>query len=270
MSCMIEQELKIFLPTSRGDCSSLMQLDQASYVSAIMDTVADRIKNRLKDLNLSARKAAIRAGLPQARVRDILNGKSLHPRSDTISALAPILEVTASWLASGSSSVETHSLREDPLPFKLEVPRSVTLPIRYRVEAGAWYEIDDAHEPYGHRDVPASPRFSSFTQWLEEVSGDSLDLLIRPGSLVHVIDAIDMGYVAADGDVVVVERRRGGTRERTLKQVEVTGRKTLLWPRSSNPRWSEPLDLSSGLTASESDVEVEIVGLVIADFRSWK
>jgi hypothetical protein len=144
------------------------------------------------------------------------------------------------------------------------------LAIRYRVEAGAWYEIDDAQEPLGHQDVPSAPRFAEFKQWLEEVHGDSLDLLIRPGSLVHVVDALDLGYQPTHGDIVVVERRRGGTRERTLKQVDVIGRKTMLWPRSSNPRWKDPLDLAGGLSEAESEVEVEVVGLVIADYRMWK
>lgn len=125
-------------------------------------------------------------------------------------------------------------------------------------------------ESYGQLEVPIAPRYRDFQQWLEEVIGDSMDKLILPGRLVHVVDAIDLGYSPADGDIVVVERRRAGLRERTLKQVEVTGRRVLLWPRSNNPKWQEPIDVSLVLREPSDDIEVQIVGLVVSDFKVWK
>jgi SOS-response transcriptional repressor LexA len=235
-------------------------------------TVADRILERLDALNLSARKAALRAGIPPARLRDVLNGKSRHPRSDTISALAPALEVTASWLAGEPiSDYELAINRPEPSWQQHLSPLAVQrLPIRYRVQAGSWREVEDVSESYGVHDVPIAIRYQGFAQWLEEVVGDSLDKLILAGRLVHVIDAIDLGYSPADGDIVVVERRRAGLHERTLKQVEITGRRIMLWPRSNNPKWQEPLDVSLVLREVSDDIEVEIVGLVVADFKAWK
>lgn len=148
------------------------------------------------------------------------------------------------------------------------VPRY--LPVRYRVQAGLWYE-NDAEEPpvqVSHAVVP-DPRYANWQQWLELVAGDSVDRKILPGHFAHVVDAIDMGYAPRDGDWVVVERRRGGVRERSIKQVEVkrSGR-ICLWPRSSNPKWAEPVDLMNGVRDGE-EIEVEIVGLVIGSYNPF-
>lgn len=143
------------------------------------------------------------------------------------------------------------------------------LPVRYRVQAGLWYEVD-AEEPPEQVTFPVlpDPRFAEFPQWLEKVVGDSVDLKIPAGQYAHVVDAIELGYAPRDGDWVVVERRRdqGGVRERTIKQVEVVGRVTRLQPRSRNPKWSEPVDLRNG--SRPGDAEVQIVGLVIGAYNS--
>jgi hypothetical protein len=148
------------------------------------------------------------------------------------------------------------------------------LPVRYRVQAGHWLEVDDYAQTFVSEfshPVSPDPRFSDWPQWLEEVVGDSVNLKIAPGGLAHVVDAIDMGYSPRDGDWVVVERRRAGgmLRERTIKQVAVRPDGVVeLWPRSSNPKWTEPLNLSAGSNGDEP-VEVEIVGLVIGAYSPF-
>lgn len=104
--------------------------------------------------------------------------------------------------------------------------------------------------------------------------GDSMDLLIRPGSLVHVIDIEDAGYVPVDGDIVVVVRTRAGFLERTLKQLVIEraddGRMIRsLVPRSNNPRYTAPV-MREGDDPDPGTEQVEIVGLVVQDFRIWK
>ena len=141
------------------------------------------------------------------------------------------------------------------------------LPVRYSVQAGLWYEID-AEEPPEHRSVAVAPHpaFERFPQWLEKVVGDSVDLKIPAGHYAHVVDAQEMGYAPRHGDWVVVERRRdqGCVRERTIKQIEMSEGRVALWPRSRNPKWSEPVDLAAG--ARPGDTEVQIVGLVIGAY----
>lgn len=140
------------------------------------------------------------------------------------------------------------------------------LPVRYKVQAGLWYEVD-AEEPPEQLALAVlpDPRFASFPQWLEKVVGDSVDLRIPGGHYVHVIDAQEMGYAPRHGDWVVVERRRdqGAVRERTIKQVDVANGRTRLMPRSRNPKWAEPVDYAKGSRPGDA-VEVVIVGLVVA------
>lgn len=125
--------------------------------------------------------------------------------------------------------------------------------------------------PAAAQPVAPDSRYAQWPQWLEHVEGDSIDMLIKPGSFAHVVDAIEMGYAARDGDLVVVERRRdgGALRERTIKQVVMVGRRIELWPRSTNPQWSTPLIISAGVRKAE-DVEVEIVGLVVGAYSSFR
>lgn len=143
------------------------------------------------------------------------------------------------------------------------------LPVRYSVQAGLWFEMD-AEIPPEQTSLAVLPdaRFDRFPQWLEKVVGDSIDLKIAPGSYAHVVDAIELGYAPRDGDWVVVERRRsqGGVRERTIKQVETRNGYVELWPRSRNPKWSEPVSFTAG--GKDGDIEVEIVGLVIGSYNS--
>ena len=145
------------------------------------------------------------------------------------------------------------------------------IPIRDRVQAGAWLMADDTDQSTA-RTYPAAtdPRFPYADQWLSEVLGDSVDQLrIFEGDLVHCVDVVAIGYFPKTGDIVEVERVRfqGAERELTLKQMEVTiDGEWLLWPRSSNLRWREPIEITAGMRESE-DAEIRIRGLVVAVIR---
>lgn len=144
------------------------------------------------------------------------------------------------------------------------------LPVRYRVQAGAWIEVDYAEQdfPSAPRAVRPDPQYGEWPQWLELVVGDSVNREIPDGGFAHVVDAIEMGYAPQDGDFVVVERRRdsGRLRERSVKKVVATPDGVELWPDSHNPAWDKPLELS----ASGDGVEVEVVGLVIGSYRAMR
>lgn len=163
----------------------------------------------------------------------------------------------------------------NPRPRIMSSParHSALLTVRDRVQAGAWLQADDSTQistpghPVGH-----DQRYPSAHQWLSLVSGDSVDQLgIFDGDFVHCIDIIDIGYHPRTGDLVEVERSRfqGSERELTLKQIETTPNGIRLWPRSNNPRWQKPLDLTDGLAAHEDDVTVTIRGLVVASIRRF-
>lgn len=166
------------------------------------------------------------------------------------------------------------AVKADPPAFVKNSPLRLEpafLPVLHRVQAGYWIEVEVASQEYPAppQSVAPSPAYEGYPQWLELVVGDSMNREVPEGSFVHVVDAIELGYAPASGDLVVVERRRdqGRLRERTVKQVEIGANgRVELWPRSHNPDWNKPLTLAS----DEEGVEVQVVGLVIGFYKSLR
>lgn len=173
--------------------------------------------------------------------------------------------VTLSKLAR-AANVAPPSL--DPPQLGREV--ATQLPIRHEVGAG-WRAVDDVGQrAYGFAPVLADPAYSGFPQWLERVVGDSMDLEYPPGTLLHVVDTIELGYAARAGDHVIVQRTRdGGDAERSVKEFAFgPGGVKKLISRSSNPRWANhPIVLNPDGRDLEH-FQVEIVGLVLGSYRS--
>lgn len=146
-----------------------------------------------------------------------------------------------------------------------------SLPIRDRVQAGAWLMADDSSQVEPRRHAFArDPRFPHTDQWLSEIFGDSVDRLgIFDGDLVHCVDFEGAGVALQSGQIVEVERIRfnGQERELSIKQVELTPAGPLLWPRSSNPRWQTPLSFTDGTEGD--DIVVRIRGLVVQSIRRF-
>jgi len=148
-------------------------------------------------------------------------------------------------------------------------PRAADMIIRDRVQAGAWLAADDTDQG-GPRKYPFArdPRFPHADQWLSEVVGDSVDKLgVFNGDLVHCVDVEGAGWALQSDALVEIERLRfnGAERELSIKQVEITPQGVLFWPRSSNPRWQEPLSLTEG--AEGEEIEVRVRGLVLKSIR---
>lgn len=152
-------------------------------------------------------------------------------------------------------------------------PEIQLLPIRDAVRAGAWLAIDDIDQsPQKLSTTARDPRYPAADQWLAPVIGDSMNERgILDGDLVHIVDANAIGYYPRTGDVVEVERVRfqGSERELTLKEVEVGPDGLLLWPRSTNPKWREPIRLTDGFTDGGDDAVVSIRGLMLQLIRRF-
>lgn len=151
----------------------------------------------------------------------------------------------------------------------IEPPEMIMLPVRDRIQAGAWLAIDGLDQRRVQKiPVLRDPRYPQADQWIAPVIGDSMNRLnIQEGDMVHCVSTIDIHYFPRTGDVVEVERIRFGGQERelTLKQVEVTAEGVLLWPRSTNPRWQEPIEIRPD--GAEEEIEVRIRGLVLTSMR---
>lgn len=143
-------------------------------------------------------------------------------------------------------------------------PSTNELPIIGPIQAGAWLMLDETvqDEPIYFTAV-ADRRYPHARQWLREVRGDSMNARgIMPGDLAHIVDVLDAGVNLNTGMIVEVTRSRddGALREITLKEVEVTAEGLKLWPRSTNPRWTDPVVLDEG---GHGDIEVRITGLLL-------
>lgn len=108
-------------------------------------------------------------------------------------------------------------------------------------------------------------RYPQARQWLREVRGDSMNARnIFPGDLAHLVEIVGSGVNLNSGMIVEVTRTRdgGGLQEITLKEVEIEDSgNVVLWPRSTNPRWKDPVRLDD---VEGSDLEVMITGLLLA------
>lgn len=175
------------------------------------------------------------------------------------------LERERAALSGTQRSATVHQLRAWP-----EAERPQTLPIRDRIQAGAWLMADDSSQTSPRRHAfSRDPRFPHADQWLSEVFGDSVDRLgIFDGDLVHCVDFESAGVALQNDQIVEVERVRFGGHERELsiKQVELTPHGPLFWPRSHNPRWQTPLSMTDG---ADEDVEVRIRGLILQSIRRF-
>ena len=138
--------------------------------------VLDRVESRLRALNMSAHAASMAAKKPDAvrnLRRAVQNGERRGITTDTLSALAPVLKTTASWLMEGTT----------------EAPSSSSLRIVGRIGAGA--EILPEYEqlpPEGLYDLdvalPLSPDTIAFV-----VEGDSMWPRYNAGDVVVCSDA---------------------------------------------------------------------------------
>lgn len=217
-------------------------------------TIRSWLQETLTDTGLTVKQWAKRAGVAESTIHRALKEDYQYVTSSrTLSRLASAIGVAAP---------ETNS--SEPQMVGAEF-----LPIRYEVGAGNWQEISDSQVFYGSGTVAPDPAYASFPQWLERVSGDSMDREYRDGELIHVVDALALGYAPQHGDHVVLVRRRnnGAEMERTVKEVVRTQSGTFeFWPRSSNPRWREPVRLVDGVEEDQS-IEIEVAALVIGSYR---
>lgn len=230
--------------------ADLTQVEAADRVK-VTELTWRRYEKGGRDLSITKLTALVE-GLGFTRA-DLLEERAALTGSDTSRALPP-------GMATGQKLYRTEPSRQ-----------AAGLIVRDRVQAGAWLLADDSDqsEPVRMPAIP-DPRYPHADQWLAHVAGDSVNKLnIFDGDLVQVVDAIAIGYHPRSGDVVEVERLRadGAERELTIKQIEIGADGIQLWPRSTNPRWTEPLGLTDG--ANDANVEVHIRGLVIGMMRRF-
>lgn len=203
----------------------------------------------------SARQAADAMGVSPNTYAQHENGTRGLP-AGRAARYAKFYRVAPEWLLYGRGKMAAPEPR----------PELVELPLLGRVQAGAWLAMDDVSQDDPSYLVTAmDKRYPHAPQWVREVQGDSMNARnIFPGDLAHIVDLGESGVNLNTGMIVEVVRSRdqGALREITLKEVEITDRgRIVLWPRSTNPRWKDPVRLDDG---SGGDIEVQITGLLVA------
>jgi SOS-response transcriptional repressor LexA len=254
----------------------------------------NRLSELMKKANLTDAELARRVGKKQPeiwRLRTYPLGKSSRPMTvEWAKRLAPALGVDAADLLPGigrgrqyelrsdekyinsdnnlrlTAPTEADHLRRDTLSNIAPAERPVLVPVRGDTAAGLWFEhehmIDEEPEP-----IPAVPgKYSNLEQFAYRVSGLSMNKKrIHHGDYVICVNYFDVRAYPESGDIVVVERRRGHLIERSCKELQVVGDGYELWPRSTDPRFADPIRIKNRHDAEADDgTQIEIVGLVIA------
>lgn len=242
-----------FPPPSRGSSPSGL-FPRAGTIGGMSSINRERIRELIQERGTTARAVSREIGGGDTLLRDILSGKSRNARGDTLPRIAAHFGVP----------LEDLLIEDKDAP----APRHAitALPLLGKVQAGAWLEIDDLTQSEPEMlSAALDRRYPQARQWLREVEGDSMNARnIFPGDIAHIVELVGSGVNLNTGMIVEVTRYRAGgaLREITLKEVEVAddGRMTL-WPRSSNPKWQEPIRL---IEEGDGEATVQVTGLLLA------
>ena len=226
-----------------------------------MEAPGERLKAaRIRAGHDTAKAAAESMGATVSTYIQHENGSRGFP-ANTAARYARFFSVKPEWLLYGRGNGEQIA------------PAQIlqALPMIGQVRAGAWFCLDDSvqDEPV-MKPAPVDPRYPHAKQWLREVVGDSMNAKgIISGDLVHLVDWAECGLELTTGQIIEVTRYRDGgeLREVTLKEVEVKAPgHFLLWPRSTNPSWKDPIILNG---TSDDGPQVKVTGLLLASIRRF-
>ncbi|RUV07972.1 phage repressor [Mesorhizobium sp. M1A.F.Ca.IN.020.03.2.1] len=216
--------------------------------------VVKRVESRLSELGLSAAAASTRAGLSKDAIRNMQraakDGTRQGVSTNTLAALAPVLDTNVAWLLGD---------RADDEPGESEDVRHVK--VTGFVQAGAWAETwewsDD--EVYSVP-VPDDPALRAFGLHAAETRGPSMNKRYPEKTVLVFTDLIETGAALELGKRYIVERERAdGLREATVKTLwRDENDKIWLLPESNDPRFQEPIPIDGG-----EDDTVRVVGRVV-------
>ena len=218
-----------------------------------MTNLRHRIQTEIEAQHTNMKAVSLKAGLGATYVRDLLK-RGRGGKLDDLARIARALGKPDNWLVesrAGQAQVEE----------KLRMVH-----VRGVAQAGIWMEFDDDFSQSQFPPIPCIPgKWSDLDQFSYRVAGPSMNQRrIFDGDYVICVPYFDARMAIATGDIVVVERRRGGTTERTVKEIVVQNGSFELWPRSSDPKFQRPIVVPDKRDLTEEDgTIIEIVGLVV-------
>lgn len=237
-----------------------------------MAMIGRAILHLRKDADLSQEAAADRMGITRQAWQQYEAGeRQVVMRSDTQDQIAEALGTTRATLLMIKARLAGESFTPPDARTSGGHPgEAIFLSIADPVRAGAFLAVDDTDQSAPRlTNIGRDPRYPLAQQRIRPVVGDSMNERgILDGDWVHLVSIEGINFVPETGMIVEVERTRvqGRERELTLKELEVTPDGLLLWPRSSNPLWRDPLTVTDG---DADDVTVKITGLMTQLIRRF-
>jgi len=231
--------------------------------SAALDSVGMRVRQERERAGLSQAKLARMVGTSQQAIADLETRKDAG--SKHLIAIAGALGVAPEYLYLGS-------LRDRKMPPPQERPRVARsadpAPIIGTVAVGVWREAQIQPFPTDEADgtIPCLPTrvHEGRRQYGLRVEGESMNRVVRSGEYVAVVLTGD-GALPAASNVVLVERRRGGMYEYTLKRLLRPGEEGfVLKAESDDPRYTTMIVGHDGI--AQDGVAVKIIGVAVGKY----
>jgi transcriptional regulator with XRE-family HTH domain len=217
-----------------------------------------RVDHRRRQLGLSERATAVKAGLSPSQIRtmrrQLLEGKQRGISIRTVAHLANVLGTTPEWLISGSGGKEGVELRRCGRPLG-------GLRLAGVVGAGVWVEAGSDDDAAHFVTVPSDPRYPAEYQSAYEVRGTSTDRFARPGDFLIVVDRKAAGLPLRSGDITLVSQIKGDLREVTARRFQRSAPNCELRFESTDVRYGGPPLLVRDLEETSTILGGMVVGV---------
>ena len=212
---------------------------------------ANRFKLARKAKRLSQAAIARQLKITREAVSQWERGKSTPPPT-RMGKLAELLGRGTEWLATGRGRGDTVE----------------GLPLCGDVAAGVWSEPRSSQEAEFERvPVAPDPRYPVGAQYALKVRGNSVNKVAGDGAIVACVDILEAGMDPRPGDLVVVERKRGGLVEATVKRLRATEGVLELWPESDDPSHQDMLPLRPVKGETEVVIRAVVIGIYVPVLR---
>jgi transcriptional regulator with XRE-family HTH domain len=196
-----------------------------------------RVDQRRRQLGLSERATAVRAGLSPSQIRtmrrQLLEGKQRGISIRTVAHLANVLGTTSEWLITGSG-------RKDRVELGACAGPRGGLRLAGVVGAGVWVEFGSDDDAAHFVTVPPDPRYPAEYQLAYEVRGTSTNRFAHPGDFLIVVDRKAASLPLRSGDIILVAQIKGDLQEMTARRFQRSAPNCELHFESTDARYSGP------------------------------
>jgi len=220
--------------------------------------VHERLKAARERIFATAAEAAQAMGVNYQTYAAHENG-SRGLRRDAAMRYAKYFNISLEYLLTGRKTVQPRSEHSTKLA---PIVDGDGMPVKGFVRAGIWQETYAPESELSTLPISADARFPRHLQFALEIQGDSIDRRAKPGEYAVCVEW--HGPVQPE-DVVIVERRRAGLFEATIKVVKASPKGTLhLAPDSTNSAHKPILIKEADMKDGE---EIAVVGKVLGYYR---